>query len=382
MRILIVFNKYQYRGGEDTYVNNLILLLRKNGHIVKTYIKDSRSITNIFDKIKIGLGLFWNFQTSRELSIVIKQFKPDIAHFHNIYPIITPTAYYICKKYGVKIVQTIHNYKFMCPKNSLFRNGKMCELCINKKFMWPSILYGCYHRSKLASFLFSLSFLLHNNIGTFHTIDSLIFPTQFVQDYYLTNLSITNITIDKSTVLPYFTPFMKNKNDSNENLNDQYFYFGRLAEEKGISLITKLFSQKKRKLLIVGDGPLKQMLVQKYQNYKNIQFIGYQTPKKIFSMMMSAKALIIPSLWYEVLPFVLIEAMALKKTIFLSNNPNLKTIKNRNNIIFFESGNLSDLESKISDFEKNLYIKKISKMPIDYSSKYHYSILTKIYENL
>lgn len=378
MRILILFNRYVYRGGEDTYVANLISLLKAHRHSVRLFQKDSRNIKNMFDSLRVGLGLFWNMSTDKELSRVIETFKPDIAHFHNIYPLISPTAYWVCKKNNVPIVQTIHNYKFMCPKNSLYRNGSVCELCVGKIISWPSILYGCYHNSRLSSLVYSCAFFFHKCIGTFKHIDHYIFPTEFTKRYFVKNIAF--VQSKKSIVLP--SPTHLSPVPQSEKRKGSYLYIGRLSEEKGVRELTSLFHRNGKQLIVVGNGPLRDYLMTKYASDTNIRFIPHSAPTRIRILMESAQAVIVPSLWYEVLPLVVLEATALGKPIFLSGNKNLRAIQNRGNIVYFKERDFKDLDMKIKIFEKQSQSPKLSSMPEIYSPTIHYAKLHELYEKL
>lgn len=378
MRILILFNMYTYRGGEDTYVTNLIALLRRNGHAVHLFKKDSRDIKNVTDSLRAGMGLFWNNDTSRELTRVIQKFKPDVAHFHNIYPLISPTAYWVCKKNNIPMVQSIHNYKFMCPKNSLYRDGSICELCVGKVISWPSILYGCYHNSRLSSLVYSCAFFFHTCIGTFRHIDRYIFPTEFTKRYYTKNLRF--VRSEQSIVLPSPTPL--STTPSSTSRKGPYLFVGRLSEEKGIRELVALFRTNGKQLLVVGSGPLGGFLNDLYVSDANIRFVPHASKSLVKKLMLSARALIVPSLWYEVLPLVVLEAMALGKTVFLSGSKNLRSIRHRGNIIYFKSGDFHDLDRKINTFEGLSQSPKLLPMSMLYSPHVHYQKLLKVYEEI
>jgi len=311
MRILLIHNRYQYYGGEETYVESLKKLLGKNGHKVYLYTKDSKNIKTLGDKIKAGLGLFWNFRTAKELTEIIKEFKPNIAHFNNIYPLIGATAFKICHNSKIPIIQTIHNYRFMCPKGILFRKGKICERCINKRFFSPAILYGCYHQSYIASLFFTLAFFYHKYIlKTFNYINLYIFPSKFTQSYYLRHL---NISKKKTTFLPYFVDIKPSKKPVKKG--SYYLFVGRLSEEKGIIELLEVFKKlPEYKLKVIGTGPLQEK-VHRYKRYQNIDIVGYLPHFKIIPIFKKARALIVPSLWYEVFPLVIIEAIMSKINI-------------------------------------------------------------------
>ena len=225
MKILLIHNKYKYRGGEEVYIENLISLLKKEGHIVITYFKDSRDIKLFTDKLKIAFGLFWNPIINKELTRLIKYNKPDIAHFNNIYPLIGATAYRVCRNNKIPIVQHIHNYRFMCAKGFLFRNGKVCELCVDSKISFFSVIYGCYHNSRLASLFFNIASFFNNILGTFRLIDKFVFPSEFTKKYYIRKIDLPK---NKVIVIPYFINTMMKRIALMEK-KDYFLFVGRLS---------------------------------------------------------------------------------------------------------------------------------------------------------
>ena len=364
MKILLIHNFYQYWGGEDTYVTSLKKLLEEKGNKVYLYSKDSKNIRTFWDKIKTAIGLFYNPWVEKELVKIIKEFKPDIAHFHNVYPLIGATAYLVVKKFNIPIIQHIHNYRFMCPKGLLFRNGKICELCLNKKFPFWAIFFGCYHQSRIASLFFSLAFFYHKMIKTFDLIDKFIFPSEFTKDYYLKHLKIPK---EKTFLLPYFVDIKPKKNKVKEK--DYFLFVGRLSEEKGIIKFLEVFKTlPKIKLVVIGDGPLK-IKVEEYRRYKNIIVKGHLPREEIYSYIQKAKAVIISSLWYEVLPNVYLESILQNTYIFIPDNENFRRIEENNNLVIkYKFGNFDDLRRKIKIF-KNYSFKRLLLVDLDKYSK-------------
>lgn len=379
MKILLIYNRYEFRGGEDTYVDGLTHLLKSRGHTVVPYFKDSRSIHSLWDKISSAIGLFWNFQTAKEVNRLIDKHKPDVAHIHNIYPLISPTIYYVCKKRGIRIVQTIHNYKFMCPKNSLFRNNKICELCIDKPFFYPSVIFACYHNSRFASFIYSLSFSLHRAFGAFNFIDMFIFPSSFTRDYYL---KYAHVSLERTMLLPYFVSPDKSLMEKNKSLN-YFLYIGRLSEEKGIDCLLHTFSTiPHQHLLVIGDGNLRSILIRKYSQYKNIVFKKYVDHSFVSSYIKNSLAVIVPSLWYEVLPMVILEAVRMQKCVYVpQHNPNLKRLKLSSSKVH----TYSNLKNLIDQLKKDIYTPHnhtgVDQLIRQTSPNFHYKKLISIYRH-
>ena len=380
MKILLIHNFYQYYGGEDIYVTSLKRLLENNGHKVYLYFKDSKNIKTFWDKIKTTIGFFYNPQVKKELAEIIKEFKPDIAHFNNIYPLISPISYRICKQYSIPIVQHIHNYRFMCPKGILFRNKKICELCLHKKFPLYSIIFGCYHKSHLASLFFSIASYYNRHIRTFDLINSFIFQAKFISNNFINE---TKIDISKSEILPHFVPSTNFYLNKKKNF---FIYVGRLSEEKGVIELLEVFKTINNiKLIVIGDGPLKKH-ISVYKKYKNIKIINFLKRNKILELMSKAKATIIPSLFYETGPFTLMESysvgtpvIAPKLGVFIDKvvYTGLLYEKGSDNLkrsIFYLHKN----KDKIKQMSKNSR-KEYIKM---YTEMNHLNILIKIYKKI
>ena len=164
MRILLVHNYYQQWSGEDTHFEVLIKLLKDKGNSVITYTKIVKTSKLCGIKLKRRLACFGT-GVYDDITRLIEKHQPGVVQFQNIYPLISPSAYWACKRRGVPIVQRISNYRLMCPKGSLFRNNKICELCVNKSLPYPSIMYGCYHGSRLSSLFFTLAIFFHRFIS-------------------------------------------------------------------------------------------------------------------------------------------------------------------------------------------------------------------------
>ncbi|MCA9909475.1 MAG: glycosyltransferase, partial [Anaerolineae bacterium] len=129
-RVLLVHNNYQLAGGESQAVREEHALFEKNGHPVFLYTRDNDEVNtfNGLQKVTFFLSSLFSWRTYREVRALVREFKPDVAHVHNVFPLITPSVYWALKHEGVPIVQTIHNFRFMCPNGLFFRNQKPCEL--------------------------------------------------------------------------------------------------------------------------------------------------------------------------------------------------------------------------------------------------------------
>lgn len=386
MKILFIHNYYRNTGGEDIYNSELLNLLKSKNHEIIYFTRDSKNFVNNFTaKAKIALKMFWNKEVEVELSQLIETNNPDIALISNIYPFISPTVYTVIKKYQIPIIQTIHNYRLICPNVTLFRSEKICGVCSKRKSYFSSILNGCYQKSRSASLVYCTSELAHRLTGSFNLIDKYLFPSSFARDFHLKRLSIDR---RKTEVIANF--IKKVKPTPNKKIEGDYFLFsGRFAQEKGIMPLLDLFARLPQiNLIVIGDGPLK-VKVNQYKKYSNIQIKNFMPRKKLYGYMKNALFSIIPSLWYEVLPMILIESFSQSTPVIVPQYGSFKSlVTDRKTGIFFEYGNFADLKNKILYLmgNKNLLFKMRKHAYREYRQKYtpeiHYKSLMKVYTSL
>lgn len=378
LKILLVHNYYRLRGGEETYLQSLTTLLKSKGHKVALYSKDSRDIKTFKDRIKVGLGMFWNFDVVREFTALVKSFKPDVVQFQNIFPAISPTVYWVCRRQHIPMVQHVTNYRYLCPKGSLFRGDAICELCVTKNFYYPSIIYGCYDGSRIASFVSAASFFFHKHIlSSFRLVDKFVFPSEFLAKYFIKHSAVDQ---KRSIVIPTLGPDKLPKGRTKSD--DYYLFVGRLAAEKGIfSLLEEVSHRPEIKLTVVGQDE-RNAAGQKYGKYKNIRFMGELKKPEVLSLMSGARAVVIPSLWYDVLPNVLIESLSVATPVIApAIGPFKSLIKNGENGFLYRYGKTEELYTLLKKFKKTDRIRRSTLE--SYRRKYqpadHYQRLMNIY---
>lgn len=382
MNILFVHNYYQQRGGEDIYFDSLQKLLKDKGHNVYSYTKKSSSISSIKSTINTGINLINDKETFHDFSSFLNNYKKiDIAHVHNIHPIIHPTIYRILHDSNIPILQRVPHYRKICPKATLTRNGTICEACVHQTVPISSIMYKCYRNSYTQSFVYAV-IQAYQKLRHFDKyIDMYQFQTEFVQNYFNKH---TNIPKQKSSIVRHYVPdhsYFKSKK------KDYFVFAGRLAEEKGILQLLQLFSQNKQyKLVVVGDGPLMNQ-VQKFSKYKNITILGQLSRERVLKILSEAIATIIPSTWYETGPFVLMESYSvgtpvicpdigvfpeqIKDTGFLYKHTNLQSMLEYLEKLLTNRRFLTSISNKCHTYYQ-----------LHYSEKIHYKTILKLYNKL
>lgn len=383
MKILLIHNFYEYRGGEDFYILELKKLLETYGHNVVLYSKDNQLIRK--NKIKASLAVFQGNHVNDELQNLIFSFKPQIAHIHNLNPYVSLNAYNILSSLGIPIIQTIHNFRFFCSKTTLFRDGKICELCVGKRFRFPSIFYSCYHGSKLGSTIEASAYLYHSVNEVYRKVSKYIFPSDFTRKYFEQNSGFEST---KFETLQYFSAPIDIK--SQIKITKKYFiYVGRLSDEKGIIELLNLFSKiLNYNLKVVGTGPLVKE-VYRFNRYKNIKILGFQNKQKINLLMQNAICTIIPSLWYETGPMVLIESYKNGIPVVVPKmGAFIEQVRENKTGLFYRQNDFSDLkltlDFAISHSKEMKNMGKSAKLLFskNYTPKKHYSKLLKIYKTV
>jgi glycosyltransferase involved in cell wall biosynthesis len=387
MRILLIYNEYIYGGGEDTSFFTLAELLKNHGHEVYLYTKSSKSIQkNLISKLKVGVGMIFNSELLNDLSEVISHFEPDIVHLQNIYPLLNDSIYALFKERNLPVVQSIYNYRYVCPKMSLFRNGKVCTDCVRKIFPYPAVQHSCYNESAGASFAFGLSHSLYKFSGLYKNITTFLFPSRFIQQFYLDNVRIAK---EQTKIIPNCYLPIKSK-EIHKNKKDFILFYGRLTEEKGIPLLLNVAKKiPEIPIVIIGDGPLKDIVKNYSRKNKNIMYKGVLKRNEIFGYLNNAKFVVMPSAWFDALPNVLIESFAHKKPVIAPDfGVFTDLIKDKITGLHYTYNDESDLKDKIEFLYNNTELAEelgrnaYAEYKQEYTSEIYYSRIENLYKNL
>src|SRR5271156_4984572 len=203
MKILLIHNYYQLSGGEDEVFQREKRLLDRAGFQVVEYVRDNKEIRdyNALQTISLAARTTWAWDSHRDITELLKREKPDIAHFHNTFPLVSPSDYYACAAAAVPVVQTLHNPRLMCPAATLYRDGKPCEDCLGRAFPWPAVMHACYQHSHVKSALVASMLSAHRSAGTWKTkVDRYIVSTKFYQDKF----AAVGLPLDRIVLKPHF----------------------------------------------------------------------------------------------------------------------------------------------------------------------------------
>src|SRR5262245_40071540 len=172
MRILLVHNFYQQAGGEDQVFADETKLLRDHGDAVEQFTVHNDAVQQM-GRLALARRTVWNKDSYRALRDAVRAHHAEIVHFHNTFPLISPAGYKAAHDEGAAVVQTLHNYRLMCPTATFYRDGGVCEDCLGRSIPWPGIAHACYRDSRSASAVVAAMLTVHRARGTWqHAVDA------------------------------------------------------------------------------------------------------------------------------------------------------------------------------------------------------------------
>lgn len=306
MRVLIVHNQYRQAGGEDNVVRAESELLKSNGHDVEVWEENNNSIANGLDACMTALRCVYSIGAAREMGQRIAKFRPELLHVHNFFPRLSPSIYRASLRANVPIVQTLHNYRLLCPAATLQRDGRVCEECIGKNVPWPSVQHKCYRGSVTASAAVANMLSIHNLAKTWNRgVTQFISLSEFGRNKFIQG----GLAREKIAVKPNFVD-----PDPGIGRGEGKFalFVGRLSQEKGIDVLLNAWRHMANPplLKIIGDGPLASRVADAAATMPEIEWLGARGRDEVLHGMGEATVLVFPSTWYEGFPLVLAEAFA------------------------------------------------------------------------
>ncbi len=307
MKVIFVHNSYQQRGGEDVVFEQEVELLKSHGHAVVVYRRSNSEIHG-YPRLRhmvLAKRAIWASDTRDELARLIRREKPDLVHAHNTFLMISPSMYSACSEAGVPVVQTLHNYRLLCPGANLMRNGHTCNQCVGGTLL-HSVVHGCYRDSRPATATLALMLAVHRARQTWTTmVDCYIVLSEFAARKFVEG----GLPAHKIAVKPNFVqPDPGTGNDSGEYA----LFIGRLSPEKGADILLSAWKHVRGcvPLLIIGDGPIREKLKAEFQCDLRVRFSGQMQRAEVFGALKRARFLVVPSRCYEAFPMTIAEAYA------------------------------------------------------------------------
>lgn len=337
VRVLVVHNAYQHRGGEDSVVEDEIALLEANGHAVERYVRSNHDIDGMA-KLTLAGTTLWSRQTTMALADAMGRFRPDVIHVHNTFPLISPSLYWAAERASVPVVQTLHNFRLLCPQAMLLREGRVCEDCVGH-VPWRGVARGCYRGSKTQSGVLAGMVMLHRVLGTWHhRVTRYVALNSFCRDKFIQG----GLPANRIVVKPNFVDLPPPP----ESARQGALFVGRLSPEKGISALAEAARRVPDcTVTVMGTGPDEPLL----HGVGNMRLRGFCDAKAVHAAMQSARWLVLPSIWYENFPRTLVEAFACGLPVVASRLGALaELVREGETGLLFEPGDAADLAQKLA----------------------------------
>jgi glycosyltransferase involved in cell wall biosynthesis len=348
MKVLFIHNNYRSSApsGEDIVAGNERRLLEENGVEVVSYLKNNDDIdeSTFLKRLKLALNSVWSKRTYREISGLIQRTRPDVAHIHSIHPQISPSVYAACKRAGVPVVHTLHNYRYLCPGALLLRDGKPCEKCVGRLPL-AALWHRCYNGSLAATGALVAMICFHRLRGTFSgEVDRYIVLTEFAK----ARLVAGGFPEGKIEIKPNFSAPVSPNAGPRERFA---VYVGRLTAEKGVrTLMAAWMLVTDLPLKVIGDGALRPELEAfARERSLDVEFLGSQPRAKVLELIGRSYLQIIPSECYEGFPMAVLEAYACGTPVLASRIGGLaEVVRDGVTGLFFEAGNFAELARQVN----------------------------------
>jgi glycosyltransferase involved in cell wall biosynthesis len=314
MRVLLLHNRYQLPGGEDTALHGDIDLLQRFGNTVELFELSNDDITTIGEKARTALTTAYSWRARRAVEDRIRAFNPDVVHVHNGFPKFTPAVYYAAGDLGVPVVQTLHNFRLLCPAATCFRENAPCERCVQMKFPLPGVVLGCYRGSRMGSLALGTMVAAHHFLGTWkRRVHRYIAVSNFVRTKFLqAGFPAERIEVKANCVLD---------TGVGSGSGGYALFVGRLSPAKGLETLLEAWStlSSGRELIILGDGPLRDMVKAAAEADSTIRWLGWQDRAVVNCMMKNAAVLVFASEFHETFGMSIVEAFAAGTPVIASD---------------------------------------------------------------
>ena len=343
-------------------------------------------------RLSLLAATVWNRGGARRLREAVRAHRADVVHFHNTFPLMSPAVYSAARAEGAAVVQTLHNFRLLCPGANFYRDGKVCETCLGKSIPLAGVKHKCYRGSAAASAATAAMLTIHRGLGTWQSgVDAYITPTTFARDKFIEG----GLPAERLHVKPNFVdPDPGFATDEQGGGAGGYAIFvGRLSHEKGLDVLLPAWELLNRDggvpvpLKIVGDGPLADDVKAAAAKDATIKWLGRRAMDEVFELIGRARVLIFPSACYETFGRTAVEAFARGTPVIASGHgaPG-EVVEDGRTGFHFRPGDPADLVAKLRAAlpDSSRLDRMRSEVRREYEANYtgarNYEILMAIYE--
>jgi glycosyltransferase involved in cell wall biosynthesis len=386
MKIVLVHNTYQQPGGEDVVVESEKRLLESEGHQVIPYFRSNMELQNpsALARIAIVPRMVWSSETRRDFAALLDAERPDVVHVHNTFMVISPSIYSACSERKIPVVQTLHNFRLLCPSANFYRDRHVCEECVDHGLL-RGVQHGCYRNSRAATAGVAMMIAVHRKLNTWReSVTRFIALTEFQKQKFVA----AGFPSDKFMIKPNFVDPDPCERAS---AGEYAVYVGRLAEDKGLHVLLNAWKQLRTPypLQIVGDGPERAGLEAQARDLQlsGVAFRGRLSRSETMAAIKNARFIVVPSTWYETFGMIIAESFACGSPVLCSRlGAMAEIVTDQCTGLHFNPGDAPDLARKVEwAWEHPADLARMgraarAKYETDYTAERNYSLLMQIYE--
>ena len=347
MRVLLVHNRYRQRGGEDAVFEAEGALLESASVPVDRLLMDNAEISDSMgprERLKLAVRTTWSTEAYNLVRAAVRKHNADVVHFHNTFPLISPAGYRAARAEGAAVVQTLHNFRLICPNALLLRDDAPCEDCVGRVFSWPGVYHACYRESRSQTLAVAGMQTTHRLLRTWtREVDRYIALTEFSRGRFVDG----GLPAELIEVKPNFISLAPEPEIAPRR---GFLFVGRLERAKGVYPLIDAWGSLTRDfpLRIAGDGPLGPDAKHRARELSEIVWLGRVSREKVMKELVCSLALIVPSISYETFGLTIIEAFANGTPVIASRLGAMEElIEEGQTGLLFEPGNPMDLAEKV-----------------------------------
>lgn len=360
-------------------------LLESRGHAVGMFEADNREIRGVAGAARAAVSATWSRSSRLRMAAELARRRPDVVHVHNFFPLLSPSIYEACREAGVPVVQTLHNYRLVCPNAVFFRDGHPCEDCLGRFLPWPGVVHACYQGSRLGTAPIAGMLAIHRLRRTWsRKVDRFIALTEFARRKFIEG----GLPGDRIVVKPNFVDPAPRPGDGAGRFA---LFIGRFSPEKGIPVMLEAWRRgglgERLPLRIVGEGALEGELRRIGAGIPGLEWMGARPHAEVLELLGRASCLVLPSVCYEMLNTAMIEAYASGTPVIASGHESMAAVVRHGETgLLFRPGDASDLAARVEDFlahpESHVRMRVQSRAEFEarYTAEQNHAALMAIYE--
>lgn len=387
MRILICHNHYRIRAGEARVVEEERRLLESHGHDVRLFSADNTDVEpqSLQEQVGLATNAIYSRSSRAKLANILRIWRPDVAHVHNTWFLLSPSIYLELRHQRIPTVQTQHNFRWFCAAATFHRDNQVCLDCIEKPGgRLHGIVHRCYHGNRtMSTVLTATQFWAHSIRNIYRRcIDRIIVHTDFIRQIYLAQ----GFSAEQLRIKPNFMPPL---NGMPGEPGSGIVFMGRLDATKGVPTLLAAAEMTRIPITIMGSGPLENQVREAAAKLPNLTFLGAQPHDACLSVLRTARAMVIPSEWYESFPMTFVEAMAAGKPVIGSALGSLQSLIEESRAgLLFQAGSAADLAAALDRLGSddalvtNLAMRAHQYYTLHLTPERNYEQLTTIYQEV